>query len=98
MPEWVDPPEWTNEHAAKLQQFLRSEVGTNLQQHLRNLHITNCDRLISAPADLHYQAGQAAGFKAALATIDGLATVRQQPEEAVTGVADDLEWLRQPAN
>lgn len=98
VPQWVNPPEWSNEHAVKLQQFLKSETGAALQQHLRNLHITNCDRLISSPADLSYKTGQAFGFKSALATLDGLATIRSQPDEEVTGVTDDLEWLRQTAN
>ena len=58
VPQWVNPPEWSNEHAVKLQQFLKSET----------------------------------------ATIDGLAAIRSQPDEVVTGVTDDLEWLRQPSN
>ena len=95
--QWSDPPEWTNGHAAQLQQFMTGEVGTLLQSHLRNLHFQNCDRLISSPADLAYHAGHAAGFKSALATLDGMAAIRSQPEEEVTGVTDDLEWMRRSA-
>ena len=73
---------------------MTGEVGTLLQSHLRNLHFQNCDRLISSPADLAYHAGHAAGFKSALATLDGMAAIRSQPEEEVTGVTDDLEWIR----
>ena len=92
--QWSDPPEWSNEHAAKLQQFMTSEVGVQLKSHLRNLHFQNCDRFISSPADLAYHAGHAAGFKSALATLDTMAAIRSQPEEQVVGVTDDLEWMR----
>jgi hypothetical protein len=95
--QWSNPPEWTNEHAAKLQTFMGSEVGVQLKYHLRNLHIQNCDRLISSPADLAYHAGHAAGFKSALATLDGMASIVSQPDEPVVGVTDDLEWMRQSA-
>ena len=95
--QWSDPPEWSNEYAAKLQQFMTSEVGVTLRYHLLSLHFQNCDRLISSPADLAYYAGQAAGFKSALATLDGMAAIRSQPEEEVTGVTDDLEWMRRSA-
>ena len=97
MLQWSNPPEWTNEHAAKLQTFMNSEVGVQLKYHLRNLHIQNCDRLISSPADLAYHAGHAAGFKSALATLDGMASIVSQPDEQVVGVTDDLEWMRQSA-
>ena len=94
MLQWSDPPDWTNGHAAQLQPFMSGEVGTLLQSHLRNLHIQNCDRLISSPADLAYHAGHAAGFKSALATLDGMASIRSQPDEEVVGVTDVLEWMR----
>ena len=94
MLQWSDPPDWTNGHAAQLQTFMSSEVGVQLKYHLRNLHIQNCDRLISSPADLAYHAGHAAGFKSALATLDGMASIRSQPEEEVVGATDDLEWMR----
>lgn len=97
MLQWSNPPEWTNEHAAKLQTFMSSEVGVQLKYHLRNLHIQNCDRLISSPADLAYHAGHAAGFKSALATLDGMASIVSQPDEPVVGVTDDLGWMRQSA-
>jgi len=95
--QWSDPPEWSNGHAGQLQTFMSSEVGVQLKHHLRNLHIQNCDRLISSPADLAYHAGHAAGFKSALATLDGMASIRSQPEEEVVGVTDDLEWMRRSA-
>tara|TARA_B100001123_G_C15023195_1_gene912356 strand:- start:388 stop:618 length:231 start_codon:yes stop_codon:yes gene_type:complete len=76
---------------------MTSEVGVTLRYHLRNLHIQNCDRLISSPADLAYHAGHAAGFKSALATLDGMASIVSQPDEQVVGVTDDLEWMRQSA-
>ncbi len=97
MLQWSEPPGWTNEHAAKLQSFMTSEVGVTLRYHLRNLHIQNCDRLISSPDDLAYHAGHAAGFKSALATLDGMASIVSQPDEQVVGVTDDLEWMRQSA-
>lgn len=97
MLEWSNPAEWTNEHAAKLRTFMNSEVGVQLKYHLRNLHIQNCDRLISSPADLAYHAGHASGFKSALATLDGMASIVSQPDETVVGVTDDLEWMRQSA-
>jgi hypothetical protein len=76
---------------------MKSEVGVQLNSHLRNLHFQNCDRLVSSPADLAYHAGHAAGFKSALATLDGMASIRSQPEEEVVGVTDDLEWMRRSA-
>ena len=94
MLRWSDPPEWSNEHAQKLQTFMTSEVGVTLRYHLLSLHFQNCDRFISSPADLAYHAGHAAGFKSALATLDGMASIRSQPEEEVVGVTDDLEWMR----
>ena len=94
MLRWSEPPEWTNSHAVHLQTFMKSEVGVQLNSHLRNLHFQNCDRLVSSPADLAYHAGHAAGFKSALATLDGMASIRSQPEEEVVGVTDDLEWMR----
>ena len=97
MLRWSEPPEWTNSHAAHLQTFMKSEVGVQLNSHLRNLHFQNCDRLVSSPADLAYHAGHAAGFKSALATLDGMASIRSQPEEEVVGVTDDLEWMRRSA-
>ena len=97
VPVWVDPPEWTNEHAVQLQTFMGGDVGGLFKAHLRSLHIMNCDRLISSPTDLPYQAGHAAGFKSALALIDSMAAIRSQPEENVVGVTDDLEWMRRSA-
>jgi len=94
---WANPPEWTSEHAVKLQQFMTSEVGVTLRYHLLSLHIQNCDRFISSPSDLAYHAGHAAGFKSALATLDGMAVITSQPDEQVDGVTDDLEWMRQTA-
>ena len=91
---WSDPPEWTNSHAAHLQTFMKSEVGVQLNSHLRNLHFQNCDQLISSPGDLAYLVGHAAGFKSALATLDGMASIRSQPEEEAVGVTDDLAWMR----
>jgi hypothetical protein len=29
-----------------------------------------------------------------LATLDGMASIRSQPEEEVVGATDDLEWMR----
>jgi hypothetical protein len=46
---------------------------------------------------LAYHAGHAAGFKSAMATLDGMASIRSQPEEEVVGVTDDLEWMRKTA-
>ena len=55
------------------------------------------EKLISSSkANLAYEAGWAAGFKGALASIDGLMV--RQPEKAPIeeGVTDDLEWLLHP--
>ena len=53
------------------------------------------EKLISSGSrELAYEAGWAAGFKGALASIDGLMV--RQPErvpEEVNGATDDLAWM-----
>ena len=55
------------------------------------------EKLISSGgSNLAYEAGWAAGFKGALASIDGLMV--RQPERVLeaNGATDDLEWMTGP--
>lgn len=56
------------------------------------------EKLISSGSNnLAYEAGWAAGFKGALASIDGLMV--RQPEKVpdeVNGATDDLAWMTGP--
>lgn len=52
------------------------------------------EKLISSGgSNLAYEAGWAAGFKGALASIDGLMVRQPERVPEATGATDDLEWM-----
>jgi hypothetical protein len=55
------------------------------------------EKLISSGgSNLVYGAGWAAGFKGALASIDGLMVRQPEKVPEATGATDDLEWMTGP--
>ena len=55
------------------------------------------EKLISSGSkNLAYEAGWAAGFKGALASIDGLMVRQPEKTPEVDGATDDLAWMLRP--
>ena len=75
------PQQWSDQDTEALRAFFGSTTGQKLNSSLLSLHLHQMEKLISSSkANLAYEAGWAAGFKGALASIDGLMV--RQPEKA----------------
>ena len=94
---YPNPPEWSDVDTEALRIFFSSTTGRKLNSSLLSLHLHQLEKLISSSgSNLAYDAGWAAGFKGALASIDGLMV--RQPEKVpdANGATDDLEWMTGP--
>jgi hypothetical protein len=77
--------------------FFNSDTGRKLNSSLLGLHIHQLEKLISSGSkNLAYEAGWAAGFKGALASIDGLMVRQPERVPEVNGATDDLAWMMSP--
>ena len=77
--------------------FFNSDTGRKLNSSLLGLHIHQLEKLISSGGkNLAYEAGWAAGFKGALASIYGLMVRQPERVPEVNGATDDLAWMMSP--
>jgi hypothetical protein len=93
---WADGEEWTNEDAAHLASFLRTDTGEKVARRLRNSALAFNASAVQRSEP--WRNGQAAGYMLAVADIqtlsaEGALRDAQTSEDDAQGAATDLAHL-----
>lgn len=87
-------PQWDEEDARALREFMRSKPGLKLGTTLRHLRTEQAFVACSAQAERQpWQCGHASGIGTVLAAIDEMAKWETEPAPKDDRPTDDLTWL-----
>lgn len=82
---WVDSPEWTEDDAEALQEYMKSTSGKKLRLYMRNYVLRQQSEAVSSISNLEYQSGLCNGSKSVLVQLDMLAETENFTAEDAEG-------------
>jgi trans-aconitate methyltransferase len=91
-------PEWSEQNATALAEFLKSEAGIRLGAHLRDrLAVASLGAVQRIGSDQAWHCGHAAGMHTLVAMLDSLSSVTGDTETRDDRPNDNLDWLNPKA-